>query len=96
VPFASLQVRVCSPQLPQLCSVGPEQLWPLQVGSHSQFGPHVCVPLRLAPQRRVVPGMQEPWLAQADHSDHSALSVSQLRDCVPQLPQACVGGPLQA
>lgn len=38
--------------------------------------------------------MQLPWLEQADHGDHSAVSLSHVRDCPPQLPQVWLIGPL--
>ena len=94
-PVDELQLRVCIPQLPQRCVASPAHVCPVQASSHSQLRPQVCVPLELVPQRRVSPTVHEPWPVQADQADHCAVSVLQVRDCIPQLPQACVAAPLQ-
>jgi hypothetical protein len=67
----------------------------VHAGFHSQLSPQVWVPVLFCPQRRVEPGIQLPWFEQFDQFDHSAVSLSHVRDCTPQLPQACVVEPLQ-
>lgn len=40
-----------------------------------------------------LPGLHTPWPAQVDQVDHSPLL--QVREWVPQLPQASIGSPVQ-
>src|SRR6185436_7116992 len=87
-PF--VQVRDWVPQLPQAWLLAPLQFWPPH-DPHWQAGVHICVPA--IPQACIEPGAQAPSPMQADQADQTPLS--QVRDCVPQLPQAWVPGPTQ-
>jgi hypothetical protein len=59
--------------------------------SHWQEALHVCVPP--ITHGCVAPGTQDPWFMHGPQSDQVPLL--QTRDCVPQLPQAWVAGPVQ-
>jgi hypothetical protein len=85
-----LQVRAWVPQLPQAWVMGPAHVWPPHE-AHWQAGLHVCIPPD--PHICIEPGAQAPWFMQVDQLDQTPLS--QLRDWVPQLPQAWVAGPVQ-
>jgi hypothetical protein len=86
-------MRDCVPQLPQACRRGPGHSWPVHAAFHWQLPPQVCVPD--VPQSRVSFGGHSPSPEHSDQSDHSAVSASQLRVCVPQLPQLRARGPGQ-
>jgi len=58
-----------------------------------QSAPQLCAPL--SPQASLSPGAHSPCSLHGDQSDQRPELPSQLRLCVPQLPQACVAGPLQ-
>jgi hypothetical protein len=84
-------VRVCVPQWPQAWELAPLQVWPVQ-SLHWQLPPHVCVPPD--PQVCTAFGAQAPSSEHAAQSDQTPFR--QVRDCVPQLPQACEVGPSHA
>jgi len=85
-----VQVRDCMPQFPQGWLDGPAH-WPAQA-SHWQEGLQVWVPPM--PQACVAPGMQVPSFMHAPHGDQAPFV--QVRDWVPQLPQAWLAGPAHA
>jgi hypothetical protein len=78
-PF--VQVRDWVPQLPHAWVDGPEH--PMHA-PHWQDGVQVCKPPE--PQAWPAPGAQTPWFMQDPQSDHAPFV--QVRDCVPQFPQA--------
>jgi hypothetical protein len=91
-PVEPSQVRVCVPQLPQLCEPAPAHTWfPQEL--HRQVPPHDWVPLFWQPC--VVPAAHSPSPAHADQADHVPVPLSQVRVCVPQWPQAWVAAPGQ-
>jgi hypothetical protein len=84
--------RVVVPQLPHAvvstCPAVHSETQP----PHWQLLSHVWV--EPVPQACVCPGPHEPSPVQLPHDDHVPLS--QVRVCVPQLPQLCVDGPVQS
>jgi hypothetical protein len=90
-PDAPSQLRVSTPQLPQLCRFEPKQLCPVHASSQLQLPSHTCVPPR--PQPRVSSGSQTPSPAHGDQSDQLPLVISQVRVRVPQLPHAIERSP---
>jgi hypothetical protein len=91
VPVLVSQVRICVPQLPQVCVAEP--------GVHGMLtpvhGPHahvaalqLCVPLLFAPHTCICVPLQTPWFVQAPNALQVPVLVSHVRVCVPQLPHA--------
>jgi hypothetical protein len=92
-PVFMSQVRVRVPHRPQLSVAGPTQRWPVQATSHLQSPPQVRVPLR--PHIMVVFGWHSLSPRHSPHADQVADAMSQVRVCVPQLPQAPLAAPGQ-
>jgi hypothetical protein len=96
VPAVMSHVRECVTQLPQLSDGAVPvhgMLCPVHV-PHSQLELQVCVPLELTPHFCVASGVQPPLFSpmHADQSDTLPVLPSQVRDCVPHMPQALVNG----
>jgi len=87
------QVRVCVPQLPQLCDAGPVHVW-LPHALHVQLPPHDCVPP--VPHVCVAFGAHAPSPVQAAQADQVPVVLSHVRVCEPQLPHGCEAAPVQA
>jgi hypothetical protein len=92
VPVFGSHVRICIPQLPHACIVGPLHICPLQL-PHLQVASQVSVPWFA--QACVLPCLHTPSAVHAPYALHMPVLVLQVRDCVPQLPQVCVAAPLQ-
>jgi hypothetical protein len=76
-PVVPSQVRVCSPQFPQLRTPSPRQTCPVQGEFQRQLALQVCVPP--APQLRVSVGSHTPWPVHGDQFDQRPLVLSQSR-----------------
>jgi hypothetical protein len=83
------QVRVCVPQFPQACVVGPWQVGACWQASHWHVPVHVRVPPE--PHASDAFGAHAPSASQAPQSDQTPSL--QARERVPQLPQDDCEGP---
>jgi hypothetical protein len=97
MPVLVSQVRVCVPQLPQVCEDAPVHmmLTPVHAPHEHVDALHICVPLLFAPHIWVDVPPQTPWFMHADQALNSPVFVLHVRICIPQLPHACAVAPVQ-
>jgi hypothetical protein len=92
LPLVVSHLLVCvpNPQLPHERLAG--SLHGMTQSAHWQLLLQVWVPVPFAPQLRLLLGVQAPCIEHVLRKLQVAVLVSHVLDCVPQLPQGCVGG----